>query len=335
MKFTNNEIKKMIKLYNTGESMNKIGTIFKCNPVTISNYLVKNNIKKRKYSPKNNRKRSVDLNFFKNINSNKKAYLLGLLISDGSIDNTGYGFQFTSKDLEQVELFKEILKSEHKICELNSYDKRTNKTYTRYNIHICSKEMVNDLRNIGIENNKSYNSPMPEIDDKYFWHFLRGLLDGDGSIMNYGDGRIRVQFIASEKITNHIKEIFENEGFAKIKSTILSEKDGDIIYTTKYSSYKDVLKIKENMYKNCGKYKLKRKYDIIKKLKKHTRGCYLAHKNKIWKEVEVYDINNIFIKKYSNINICQEDLCIKDKKYIYRVISGNRNHHKGYKFKYA
>jgi intein-encoded DNA endonuclease-like protein len=305
MKLTRLNEEKIIELYNDGYSTIELGKKFNCHHNTISNKLKKNNTTLRKYSNRNNRKVDVDINFFKSIDSNDKAYLLGLLISDGSIDNNGYGFQFISKDTELIEDFRKILKSEHKICKIDSYDKRTDKTYTRYTLHICSKDMVDDLKILGIENNKSFCCPMPDIENKYFWHFIRGLFDGDGSVIDYGDGRVRVKFIFSSPIMEHIKKKFIDLGLADNKiQTISKDKNGFEVQSIKFNSYKDVKYIKDNMYENA-KYKLKRKYDI----------------------------NDNLIKTYNNIKECSEDLSIKDK-YIYRVLRGDRNQTKGYKFKY-
>ena len=324
----------MIKLYLEGCSTIELARKYNSSQGTISNRLRKENITIRKYSNKNSRKRAIDLNFFKSIDSHNKAYLLGLLVSDGSVDNTGLGFQFTSKDIELISDFKEILQSEHKICEVNSYDDRTKKTYMRYTIHICSKDIVDDLRILGVENNKSFDCPMPNIDDKYFWSFLRGLFDGDGSVTDYGDGRVRIKFIFSSPIMNYIKNKLTEEGLSDNKvQSISTDENGFEVQSIKYNSFKDVKFLNDKMYEN-SEYKLHRKYQILKGLKEHTRGCYLALKNKVWKKVEVRDLENNLIKVYDNINECCEELDT-NKNSVYRVLSGKRNHTNGYKFKYV
>lgn len=53
---------------------------------------------------------TVDENFFNKINSESKAYLLGLMFSDGSISEHRLNFSSTDKGL--IEIFKRLLKSE-------------------------------------------------------------------------------------------------------------------------------------------------------------------------------------------------------------------------------
>ncbi len=278
-----------------------------------------------------NRKRSVDISFFENINTNIKAYVIGLICSDGSIDKDGYGFQLVSKDNEILEKFKEILKSEHKICKVESYDKRTNKIYVRYSIHICSKKMVEDLKKIGLNNNKSFTCKMPKINEEYFWDFLRGLFDGDGCVTGR-NGKLRISFIASVDIMNNIKKIFNKNNLSDNKLTVQSKNEYGIIYNLKQNSYKDILLIRELLYKSVdidNPYYLTRKYNKLQELKEYKLGK-LAHKNKIWKKILFLDKNEKII--FNSIKECcySKNLILKS---VYESIRKNINH-KGYTIKY-
>jgi len=206
---TNISVEEIIRMYNDGTSTIELAKIagYK-SAISIINILTKNNVIRRKYSPKNNRKRKIDESIFINIDSSDKAYLVGLLCSDGSIDKDGYGFQLRSKDIELLQYCKEILKSEHKICKVITFDKRSGKTFIGYNIHFCSKKMVNDLNKLGLTNNKSFTCKMPAIQDIYFWDFFRGLFDGDGCAIDGEDGRVKIKIIAAEPIAVKIKEVF-------------------------------------------------------------------------------------------------------------------------------
>jgi len=82
------------------------------------------------------------LNYFKSIDSCNKAYILGLIVSDGYVDEKSNKLNFTSKDIELVEIFRRELKSQHKLGTYNIYDKRTNKYYQRHSIQISSKKKL-------------------------------------------------------------------------------------------------------------------------------------------------------------------------------------------------
>jgi hypothetical protein len=49
--------------------------------------------------------------------------------------------------------------------------------------------MINDLKNIGLHQNKTYTIEYPKIDENIERHFLRGYFDGDGCIRINEDKR--------------------------------------------------------------------------------------------------------------------------------------------------
>ncbi|KKM68067.1 hypothetical protein LCGC14_1464570, partial [marine sediment metagenome] len=55
-------------------------------------------------------------------------------------------------------------------------------TYYLSALKICSYRMVEDLARHGIMKNKTKILKRPNIDEKYYRHWIRGLFDGDGSI---------------------------------------------------------------------------------------------------------------------------------------------------------
>lgn len=58
-----------------------------------------------------NRKYNFNEHFFKNINSNEKAYILGLIASDGNIDSVNNNITICLKNEEsEVELLNKISK---------------------------------------------------------------------------------------------------------------------------------------------------------------------------------------------------------------------------------
>src|SRR5690606_18581380 len=51
-----------------------------------------------------------------------------------------------------------------------------------YRLQIGSIEMCNDLRSLGLFENKTKNMVVPNIPKKYFNSFTRGYFDGDGNV---------------------------------------------------------------------------------------------------------------------------------------------------------
>lgn len=322
--------------FNDKYSLTKISKIIGVSSTTISNQLKKHGyvLDNKRYDG-NNRKHFVDTNFFKHIDSKNKAYILGLIISDGYVDDYTK-LTFTSKDIELVEIFKKELKSEHKLAKYDIFDKRTNKIYTRYSIQIASKEIVTDLNKLGIYSNKSFDCSMPDIPINYFWHFVRGVFDGDGSINKEKlskDGRLRFQIIGSENLILKLKKQFDLCGLSNTKINVTKyHSNNNYLVKIHYYSYKDLLFLKQKIYEDSKDLRLERKYDLFQTLKEYKRGQYdrLLNLHKI----EMYNyLTNEYIKTFNNIHEACNELNVKYET-IQRVTRGKRNHTKGFIFKY-
>jgi LAGLIDADG-like domain len=321
--------------FNDKYSTIKIGKIIGVSPATVSAQLKKHGyVLDNKVHDGNGRKLFVDKKFFKDIDNKSKAYLLGLIISDGYVDNYTK-LSFVSKDIELVEMLKRELKSEHKLAKYDIFDKRTNKTYIRYSIQVSSKEIINDLNNLGVFSRKSFNCKMPNIPEKFFWHFVRGLFDGDGGVyVSSGkqEGSLRFSIIGSENLIMELKKIFLSYGLSDTKISITKYKSGnDRIVSILYYSFKDMLILKNKMYEDSENLRLTRKYDLFQTLKEFKRGSYDRTPN--LRRIEMYDLDNNLIHTFNNIHDACAYIDVKCEA-IRRVIRGERSQTKGYKFKY-
>ncbi len=123
--------------------------------------------------------------YFNEINSEAKAYLLGFILADGSIEQ-GYGVNSvvicnSVDDLETGELFnKEIFPGNKLWFKDHPGKKRT------FSIKGSSKEIIEDLSKFNIKPRKTYDTEfefnfklMPE---NYYKDFIRGFFDGDGHV---------------------------------------------------------------------------------------------------------------------------------------------------------
>lgn len=321
---------KIINMYNNGFLIREISRQTSISKYRIGKLFRNNNIITKRGQ---NRKRKIDETTFETIDTDNKAYLLGLICSDGSIDNDGYGFQICSKDIEILEYAKSILNSDHSICKVSSYDTRTKKVYTRYNVHFCSKKMVNDLKKMGLTNNKSFDCVMPEFDNIYFWSFLRGLFDGDGTVNGY-DGRYKISFICTENIFSKICCVFTENNINITKPSLVSTRDGLNILSLKINKYDDVLLIREKMYLNNNGFYLRRKYEKLKSLRKGFRGGSNSILHKIWKKIKAVNIDTNEEFKFKDIREFGSFLGVNRYDKMYKVLNGKKDSYKGYKFSY-
>lgn len=164
------------------KSKKEISKEFNISPATLSKYIEKYNLEEfYRYSKSIRQQRnnnSVDIDFFKTIDTEEKAYIFGLILSDGWISNRNLGFTFQETDVDILEKVKHCLKSQHKIS-YKYYDCRK----PQYTLVISSKEIVEDLKALGITSNKSFDATIPfdKIAPELIRHVVRGIFDGDGS----------------------------------------------------------------------------------------------------------------------------------------------------------
>lgn len=114
------------------------------------------------------------------------AYAVGLITTDGSLSKDGRHIDFTSKDIQLLELFKKCLGIEHISIswKTGGYDG------TRYpHVQFGDVNFYQWLMGIGLMPRKSLKLKELLIPDRFFFDFLRGSFDGDGTIYSYWDTR--------------------------------------------------------------------------------------------------------------------------------------------------
>lgn len=108
------------------------------------------------------------------------AYAVGLITTDGSISKDGYHIDLTSTDVQLLKTFKKCLGINNKITE-----KLSGAGNVSFRVQFGNVVLYRWLINIGLMPNKTKRVGALKIPNKYFFDFLRGHLDGDGSIRNY------------------------------------------------------------------------------------------------------------------------------------------------------
>lgn len=127
--------------------------------------------------------RHIKSDYFSIIDTPEKAYWLGFLFTDGSVDHyrsTGrVRLQLQEADKEILEQFKKDLGLESAII----YDKRQNSTCC--SVEFTDEQIFTDLEKYGIVPNKTYiidHIPYDTVPEQFLCDYARGLIDGDGSI---------------------------------------------------------------------------------------------------------------------------------------------------------
>lgn len=109
------------------------------------------------------------------------AYALGLITSDGNLSPDGRHMIFVSKDIDLINTFKNCLNLKNKISlKKSGYSNDVNRKY--YVVQFGNIRLYHFLTDIGLSPNKSKAIKSLLIPPAYIADFLRGLIDGDGSI---------------------------------------------------------------------------------------------------------------------------------------------------------
>ncbi|MDO8512855.1 MAG: hypothetical protein Q7S57_06315 [bacterium] len=110
------------------------------------------------------------------------------MATDGCLISDGRHLNLTSKDTEQLLLFKKILKLKVKI----SYKSRGGEPRKMYGqLQFGDVELYRWFISIGITPRKSKTIGAINVPDRFFFDHLRGEFDGDGSSCAYWDTRWR------------------------------------------------------------------------------------------------------------------------------------------------
>lgn len=120
-----------------------------------------------------NSRYSYDRNFFANIDSEVKAYILGLIASDGHVSDGRTSIFLNANDYRLISLIADIFHSPVK------------KRVDMVGITISSNEMSDDIcRHLQISPGKKADSvKFPRLaSDELGWSFIRGYFDGDGHV---------------------------------------------------------------------------------------------------------------------------------------------------------
>ena len=266
---TDKEIEDICNLYKQGKTQAEIFEKYKnkigCES-TIWYYLNKCNIQKRRTGSKS----CVQYHdYFETIDSEKKAYFLGLFLADGSIchnsktneyNNINLGLKQEDEYLIKIfakeigftgKLYKETLDQENYIRR-----KRFAKDgFT--SIRFTSNKMANDLAKYDIFPKKSNKERISEnIPKKYMNHFISGMFDGDGSVY-VSNNYLHVSYYGSHEICQQLKNMFE------LKNKVYDKENISFISFQKKESVK---KFYDFIYKDATIYMRRKKEKFDKNL---------------------------------------------------------------------
>ena len=215
----------------------------------------------------------MDEHFFQNIDTEAKAYFLGLLISDGNVfresesssSNRQASISITLdlKDEYMLNKFKESVKANTSI----GHDGRG-----CGQIAVRSNIMAQDLEQYGVVPRKTLNTYLPtNVSKDMMKHLIRGILDGDGSIQAHVNPNDTSRFLHSisfcgtHKLMEDISNYIFDELDLKQKPSVYDYKD-KALSDIKVQNKNDMYRFGEWLYQDATIYLIRKKetYDRFK-----------------------------------------------------------------------
>src|SRR2546425_1786306 len=97
---------------------------------------------------------------------------------------------FYSSDLQMLEIVRQVFESTRPVELHSSPDRNVVKTNgttyvgkkQMYGFHVDSIQAAQRFCQLGVTPNKSYTGEYPQVPQEVWWHYFRGILDGDGNI---------------------------------------------------------------------------------------------------------------------------------------------------------
>ncbi len=124
---------------------------------------------------------AVDESFFDIIDTEEKAYWLGFLAADGTVGSNFVSLGLQERDGEHLRKFTSSLQSNHPVVVREN--KIGEKIYPYAHVHIGSLKLVQTLKNLGVDERKSFTvRPCEYVPEALLHHYWRGVFDGDGFI---------------------------------------------------------------------------------------------------------------------------------------------------------
>lgn len=251
-------------LWDSGLGVTEIGKSLKISHGYVSRVVTKiyGKNRERRYKTKY-RIHKINEDYFEKIDSEDKAYFLGLLAADGCLSSDGNTISIGLKedDIEILQEFNKYLEYSRKLTfiDRSRYILGSN----TYLLTITSQKLKKDLEKLGLTNRKSLTLKFfSELPINLMHHYIRGFFDGDGCIYNGG----KVHHAAQVSIVSSLdfcKELNNYLNNLNISARLSKHRTSDCYYTV-ISGANNILRFYNYLYNDSHIF-LKRKKEKFDK----------------------------------------------------------------------
>lgn len=218
---------------------------------------------------KNSRKYILNEAFF-NHKSIELNWFLGWLVTDGNISKKNAAISFELKDKEPLEIFNKLISNNTKI--INTRKQKY------YKIIYNSKNLKDKLNKMGIRPAKTFNVEIPDISLNYLPHFVRGCIEGDGSIIIRNKNKLAPNLIVT-LVSGSISFITELQNLIPFESKIIKPKNRNYYILVFYG--RNAKFLCNWIYKDSKDLRLTRKYNKFLEYLNLRKNYRFKYKNYI------------------------------------------------------
>lgn len=244
-------LKQAADLHKQGYNFKQIRQMLKIKDNRISEYLQKNGY----MLSMNNQTHEYYNGVFRMIDSEEKAYWLGFISADGCVHDGILELTLKEEDKEHVKRFARFVSP---TAEVKYRPKQK-----AYRVSICSKQICDDLIALGVTPRKSLTLQFcDKVPLHLVHHYIRGYVDGDGSIQYRKHARIEI--LGTECFLNSIVDSLSLHHNKK--------KQHGAAYSIRYSGNKLAPPILNMLYADATVY-LPRKYEKYQQIIANCRSA--------------------------------------------------------------
>ena len=269
-RLSHQEKNELFRMFETGNySGNQLTNYFPISQVAINNLLRRNGYDAKSASELK-RKYPIQEDFFDKIDTEEKAYILGLLYADGwnQTERNLVAISLKESDKDILEKITELIQPDKPLRYYTTANSRKKEGFensqNQWRLMINNKHISQRLVELGCGKAKTHNLTFPtaeQVPSHLIRHFVRGYFDGDGSVS--GDKQKQFCFVGTIDFLLPLQQILMKElGFSETK---LDQRHKDIdnnIRSLRYCGVNQCITFRDWLYKDATIY-LERKKNIF------------------------------------------------------------------------
>lgn len=258
---TRKEEYQILELYNSGYSSKKLAKLYgyKTNK-SILDKISKLNGRIRNWNEQQSKNKSYFGFSMEKLDSKFKAYFLGLILTDGYINEKRGYVRIDLSDIDVIEFISKNINIKYTAIKGENIKSKFN-IKDKYRIIIYGRKIVDDFKRLGVFAKKTFIAKGPNLREdeiKYSPYIIRGTIDGDGWIRK--DGHEFFISSASEQLINWCRDTLIELKFEDINIRFIENKSKGI-YLIRSAKKHNLDMLKKKIYPS--EFGMIRKYSLL------------------------------------------------------------------------